>query len=145
MVQEVAEIKLLEFWPKLKIIHVSRNLRYVVQSRVIRGYQKDVASALNVCYERLNEAYRMYQKLDSSTLLNIKIEQCCFSPSDSLFEICKFIDAEPNEKAVNLMHSINYNHLISLGDPVNRFYKKDIDMIDRVRKEFNTKFGSEII
>ncbi len=133
--------ELLHFWPDLKIIHLTRRLEFVVQSRLKRGYQSSFEDALHVCETRLRSVAKAWETLPAGTICNISIEGITASPQEGIDTIFCFLGLTPNKAVVDAVSVLNETALYRSGKPSDLFQPKELVVMSNLRGEINSVFG----
>lgn len=137
--------ELLDVWPNLKIIHVTRQLEFVVQSRIKRKYQSSFEDALDVCETRLRSIAKAWQVLPAGTICNVSIEDITASPQQEIDTVFSFLGLTPNKAVVEAGRVLNKATLNRLGKPSDFFLTKEQEVMISLRREINSVFREVLV
>ena len=134
-----------KFWPGIKIIHVTRRLDYVIQSRLKRGYQYSFVEALSVCEARLGAASEACQSLAPEQYINVRIEDFAARPVSTMDRLFNFLGTSTPDIARRSAKAISRDRLHQLGNPRDFFSRQEMDAIRRRRKNINLLFEEDLV
>lgn len=137
--------ELRRFWPGMKIIHVTRRLEYIVQSRIKREYQANFHDALQICEDRLLAAAQAWETLPKEVFCNISIDDLVASPRDGIDTLFRFLDMVPVPAVIEAAKVLDKTMLSQLGEPSMFFQSNEQTILSNMRKEINGIFGKELV